>query len=99
MFIHFISNLFCINKSSIFDGMLKKRLTRLYQSYLTKLAKMLSFETTLHFVNVTLQNSIDQLKRMARFASYFNENEIRSQPVNQIPWNTLSRVIIQKSSS
>ena len=43
--------------------------------------------------------SIDQLKRMARLASYFNENEISAQAVHQIPWSTLSRVIIQKASS
>ena len=43
--------------------------------------------------------SIDQLKRMARLASYFNENEISAQAVHQIPWSALSRVVIQKSSS
>lgn len=26
---------------------------------------------------------------MARFASYFSESEIRSQPVTQIPWSTI----------
>ena len=36
---------------------------------------------------------------MSQFAHFFSENEIRSQPVTQIPWSTLSRVIIQKSSS
>lgn len=36
---------------------------------------------------------------MSQFAHFFLENEIRSQPVTQIPWSTLSRVIIQKSSS
>ena len=43
--------------------------------------------------------STDQLKRMAHFASYFSESEISAQAVHQIPWSTLSRVIIQKSSS
>lgn len=33
--------------------------------------------------------SIDQLKRMARFASYFSENEISAQAVHQIPWSTI----------
>ena len=98
------------------------------QSYLVK------FNTTLHFVNVTILSirliityyqigtiinqrktwgnryikmlasdlkeygkgySTDQLKRMARFASYFSESEISAQAVHQIPWSTLSRVIIQ----
>lgn len=43
--------------------------------------------------------SYEQLKKMSQFAHFFSENEIRSQPVTQIPWSTLSRVIIQKSSS
>lgn len=43
--------------------------------------------------------SYEQLKKMSQFAHFFLENEIRSQPVTQIPWSTLSRVIIQKSSS
>ena len=43
--------------------------------------------------------STDQLKRMTHFASYFSESEISAQAVHQIPWSTLSRVIIQKSSS
>lgn len=43
--------------------------------------------------------SYPQLKKMSQFAHFFSENEIRSQPVTQIPWSTLSRVIIQKSSS
>lgn len=30
--------------------------------------------------------STDQLKRMARFASYFSESEISAQAVHQIPW-------------
>ena len=36
---------------------------------------------------------------MSQFANYFSENEIRSQPVTQIPWSSLSRIIIPKSSS
>ena len=43
--------------------------------------------------------SYEQLKKMSQFAHFFSENEIRSQPVTQIPWSTLSMVIIQKSSS
>ena len=43
--------------------------------------------------------SYEQLKKMSQFAHFFSQNEIRSQPVTQIPWSTLSRVIIQKSSS
>ena len=42
--------------------------------------------------------SFRQLKRMSQFANIFTENEIRSQPVAQIPWGTLI-VIISKSSS
>ena len=33
--------------------------------------------------------STDQLKRMARFASYFSESEISAQAVHQIPWSTI----------
>ena len=43
--------------------------------------------------------SYEQLKKMSQFANCFFENEIRSQPVTQIPWGTLSRIIIPKSSS
>lgn len=43
--------------------------------------------------------STNQLKRMARFASYFSESEISARAVHQIPWSALSRDIIQKSSS
>ena len=43
--------------------------------------------------------SYEQLKKRSQFVHFFSKNEIRSQPVTQIPWNTLSRVIIQKSSS
>ena len=39
--------------------------------------------------------SYEQLKKMSQFVHFFSENEIRSQPVTQIPWSTLSRVIIQ----
>lgn len=42
--------------------------------------------------------SYDQLKKMSQFASIFKENEIGVQPVAQIPWSTLLR-IINKSSS
>ena len=35
---------------------------------------------------------------MLQFAHFFLENEISAQAVHQIPWSTLSRVIIQKSS-
>ncbi len=34
-------------------------------------------------------SSVDQLKRMARFANYFNEKEISAQAVHQIPWSTI----------
>ena len=37
--------------------------------------------------------SYERLKKMSQFAHFFSENEIRSQPVTQIPWSTLSRVI------
>ncbi len=43
-------------------------------------------------------SSVDQLKRMARFANYFNENEIRSQPVTQIPWSTIIELMRLSSS-
>jgi hypothetical protein len=33
--------------------------------------------------------STDRLKRMARFVSYFSENEISAQVVHQIPWSTI----------
>ena len=42
--------------------------------------------------------SIDQLKRMARFASYFNENEISAQAVHQIPWSTIIELMRLSSS-
>ena len=43
--------------------------------------------------------SYEQLMKMSQFANYFSKDEIMSQAVTQIPWSTLSRVIIQKSSS
>ena len=42
--------------------------------------------------------SYDQLKRMAQFANEFKLDEIRAQPVPQIPWGTLI-VIMRKSKS
>ena len=42
--------------------------------------------------------SYDQLKRMAQFANEFKLDEIREQPVPQIPWGTLI-VIMKKSKS
>ena len=43
--------------------------------------------------------SYPQLKRMSQFAHLFSLEEIRSQPVSQIPWGTLFNSIINKSSS
>ena len=43
--------------------------------------------------------SYEQLKRMSRFAFDFTEDEIRSQPVTQIPWSTLMTVIFAKSKN
>lgn len=42
--------------------------------------------------------SIDQLKRMMRFASYFNENEISAQAVHQIAWSTIVELMRLSSS-
>lgn len=42
--------------------------------------------------------SYDQLMKMSQFAKIFDSDEIMSQPVTQIPWGTLSRVIISRSS-
>lgn len=42
--------------------------------------------------------STDQLKRMARFASYFSESEISAQPVHQIPWSTIVELMRLSSS-
>ena len=36
---------------------------------------------------------------MSQFAKEFSENEIRLQPVTQIPWGTLITVIMPKSKS
>ena len=43
--------------------------------------------------------STEQLKRMARIANEFSFDEIRSQPVTQIPWSTLSTIIMAKATS
>ena len=43
--------------------------------------------------------SFDQLMKMSQFAHVFTKDEILAQPVTKIPWGTLSRVIISKSSS
>lgn len=42
--------------------------------------------------------STDQLKRMARFASYFSESEISAQAVHQIPWSTIIELMRLSSS-
>jgi predicted nuclease of restriction endonuclease-like (RecB) superfamily len=42
--------------------------------------------------------STDQLKRMARFASYFSENEISAQAVHRIPWSTIIELMRLSSS-
>ena len=42
--------------------------------------------------------SYDQLKRMAKFASIFTEDEIRAQPGPQIPWKTIVEIISKASS-
>jgi predicted nuclease of restriction endonuclease-like (RecB) superfamily len=42
--------------------------------------------------------SYDQLKRMVQFSTEFNVDEIRAQPVPQIPWSTII-LIMQKSKS
>ena len=41
----------------------------------------------------------NNIKRCHNLHISFQKKKIRSQPVTQIPWSTLSRVIIQKSSS
>ena len=43
-------------------------------------------------------NSTDQLKRTARFASYFSESEISAQAVHQIPWSTIVELMRLSSS-
>lgn len=42
--------------------------------------------------------SVEHLKKMSLFATVFSENEIREQPVTQIPWGSLI-IIMNKSSS
>ena len=42
--------------------------------------------------------SYDQLKRMARFASIFTEDEIRARPVPQIPWRSIIEIMTKSSS-
>lgn len=42
--------------------------------------------------------STDQLKRMARFASYFSKSEISAQAVHQIPWSTIIELMRLSSS-
>ena len=42
--------------------------------------------------------SYEQLKRMARFASVFTEDEIRSQAGTQIPWRTIVEIMSRSSS-
>ena len=42
--------------------------------------------------------SCEQLKRMARFASEFTINEIRSQPATQIPWYTLNEIMYKSKT-
>ncbi len=43
--------------------------------------------------------SYEQLKKMVQFASCFTIDEIRLQPVTQIPWGTLVTVIMPKAKS
>ena len=43
--------------------------------------------------------SYEQLKKMAQFASCFTSDEIRLQPVTQIPCGTLVTVIVPKAKS
>ena len=43
--------------------------------------------------------SYEQLKRMSRLSNEFTVDEIRSQPVTQIPWGTLTTVILAKSKT
>ena len=42
--------------------------------------------------------SYEQLQRMSKFASIFNENEIMSQPVTQIPWSSIIQIMSKSSS-
>ncbi|MCR5307415.1 MAG: DUF1016 N-terminal domain-containing protein [bacterium] len=43
--------------------------------------------------------SYEQLKKMSQLAHEFSLDEIRLQPVTQIPWSTLTTIIIPKSKS
>ena len=43
--------------------------------------------------------SYEQLKKMSRFAQEFSKEDVRLQPVTQIPWGTLITIIIPKSKS
>ena len=42
--------------------------------------------------------SYEQLKKMSRFAKFFEPSEIRSRPVTQIPWRTIIEIISKSSS-
>lgn len=42
--------------------------------------------------------SVEQLKRMSKFATIFTQEEIVSQPVTQIPWGTLIGIMFKSSS-
>lgn len=42
--------------------------------------------------------SVEQLKRMSKFATIFTQEEIVSQPVTQIPWGTLVGIMFKASS-
>ena len=41
--------------------------------------------------------SYEQLKKMARFAREFSEEEIRLQAVTQIPWGTLVKILYKSN--
>ena len=43
--------------------------------------------------------SVEQLKRMGRVSKEFSIEEIRSHPVTQIPWSTLTTIIMAKSKT
>ena len=49
-----------------------------------------------HYIFVIWDFLEYNVKKMSQFAHFFSENEIRSQPVTQIPWSNLSRVIMKK---
>ena len=48
-------------------------------------------------IKLELMFDVVYLKKMSQFAKEFSENEIRLQPVTQIPWGTLITVILPKS--